>query len=178
MSSSTQASNAPPPIMRDEKGVITVASLANVVDWFLNYDDRVAIMRHPHVEELFQWRQKDSLNQGEQPAPFDSAEDRFAIGIFQALAENNNKSMLHLWISDVLQALQEAKQTNETISEDYKFANEQGVSAIEQAANLPSNRERRIYITSCWLESLCTAEVRVLGWVYQELYGVPFSPNG
>jgi hypothetical protein len=164
--------------MRDENGIITTVSLANIVEWFLNYDERVAVMRHPHVEELFQWKQQDSVQQGEQPAPFDSAEDRFAIGIFQALAENNNQSLLHLWISDVLQALQEAKQMNESIAEDYKFANEQGASAIEQAEKLPSNRERRFYLTSCWLEALCTAEVRVLGWVYQELYDVAYNPNG
>ena len=170
--------NAPPQIVRDENGVIMVSSLANVVEWFLNYDERVAVMRHPQVDELFQWRQKDSVEQGEQAAPFDSAEDRFAIGIFQALAENNNQSLLHLWISDVLQALQEAKQTNEAIAEDYKFASEQGASAVEQAKKLPSNRERRVYLTACWLEALCTAEVRVLGWVYQELYGVAYNPNG
>lgn len=174
----SQNTNSPPPIERDEKGVITVASLASVVEWFLNYDERVAVMRHPHVEELFQWKQTDVRSQGEQPAPFDSAEDRFAIGIFQALAENNNQPMLHMWISDVLQALQEAKQTNETISEDFKFAHSEGASAVQEAESLPSNRERRFYLTACWLEALCTAEVRLLGWIYQELYGRPFTPNG
>jgi hypothetical protein len=170
--------NSPPPIVRDEAGVVTVASLADVVEWFLNYDERVAVMRHPHVEELFRWRQEDAQKQGEVPAPFESAEDRFAIGIFQALAENNNQSLLHLWINDVLQALHEAKETNETISEDFKFAHAEGASAVQEAENLPSNRERRIYLTACWLEALCTAEVRVLGWVYQQLYGRPFTPNG
>lgn len=170
--------NAPPPLMLDENDIITTASLANVVEWFLNYDERVAVMRHPHVEELFQWKQQDSIQQGDRRAPFETAEDRFAIGIFQALAENNSQSLLHLWISDVLQALQEAKQMNESIAEDYKFANEQGASAIEQAEKLPSNRERRFYLTSCWLEALCTAEVRVLGWIYQELYDVAYNPNG
>ena len=38
-------------------------------------------------------------------------------------------------------------------------------------------RERDIYLTCCWLETLCTAEVRVLGWAYRELYGRPFHPN-
>lgn len=170
--------NSPPPIVRDEKGVITVASLASVVEWFLNYDERVAVMRHPHVEELFQWKQNDAQGRGEEPAPFDSAEDRFAIGIFQALAENNSQPTLHLWIGDVLQALQEAKQTNEAISEDFKFAHSEGASAVQEAESLPSNRERRIYLTACWLEALCTAEVRLLGWVYQELYERPFNPNG
>jgi len=169
---------APPPIARDERGAITNSSLANIVEWFLNYDERVAVLRYPQVQELFQWKQEDTQRQGGSPAPFETAEDRFAIGIFQALAENNNQSLLHLWISDVLEALQEAKQTNEAIAEDYKFADEQGASAIEQAEKLPSNRERRIYLTSCWLEALCTAEVRLLGWIYQELYGVPYSPNG
>ena len=52
----------------------------------------------------------------------------------------------------------------------------QDVSHVEQAKNLPSQIEKRLYLTSCWIESLCTAEVRFLGWVYQELYGKPFEP--
>ena len=53
---------------------------------------------------------------------------------------------------------------------------EQGKSHIEQAKKIPNKIEQRIYLTSCWIESLCTAEVRFLGWVYQELYGKPFQP--
>jgi hypothetical protein len=152
-------------------------SLANLIEWFLNYDECVAVIRHPHVEELFQWKQEDARNQGEAPAPFDHAEDRFAIGIFQALAHNRSQPELHAWISDLLQALQEAKQMNEQIAEDYKLAANQAASAVEESKNLPSERERRFYLTSCWIEALCTAEIRVLGWVYQELYRAPFSFN-
>ena len=48
--------------------------------------------------------------------------------------------------------------------------------ALEKAEKLTTNAERRLYLTSCWLEQLCTAEARVLGWVYQEIYGRPFTP--
>jgi len=48
--------------------------------------------------------------------------------------------------------------------------------ALAKAEKLPSNLERRLYLSSCWLELLCTAEARLLGWVYQELYGRPFEP--
>ena len=45
-----------------------------------------------------------------------------------------------------------------------------------EAEKIPTEEEKRFYLTSCWIESLCTAEVRFLGWVYQELYGKPFEP--
>ena len=48
--------------------------------------------------------------------------------------------------------------------------------ALEKAAKLTTNLEKRMYLTSCWIEALCTAEVRVLGWIYQEIYGKPFEP--
>jgi hypothetical protein len=35
-----------------------------------------------------------------------------------------------------------------------------------------------MYLSSCWFDALFTAEARVLGWVYQELYGKPFQPAG
>ena len=165
----------PPPLQRDESGRITTESLAILVEWFLSYDERVAIIRHPHVEELFQWKQEDTRNQGEEPAPFDHAEDRFAIGIFQALIHNNNQAKLHAWIGNLLQTLQEAKKMNEQIAEDYKLAANQGASAVEESKNLPSQREQRFYLTSCWLEALCTAEIRILGWIYRELYGASFN---
>lgn len=177
MSSTEINLTGPPPLVRDELDQVTTESLANLIEWFLNYDERVAIIRHPHIEELFHWKQEDSRNQGEEPAPFDHAEDRFAVGIFQALVHNRTQPELHAWISDLLQALQEAKQMNEQIAEDYKLAANQGVSAVEESKNLPSQRERRFYLTSCWLEALCTAEIRVLGWVYQEIYGLPYNPS-
>jgi len=33
-----------------------------------------------------------------------------------------------------------------------------------------------MYLTSSWIENLCTAEARFLGWIYQEMYGKPFTP--
>ena len=42
---------------------------------------------------------------------------------------------------------------------------------------VPTARGREIYLTCCWLETLCTAEVRVLGWVYQARFGRAFHPN-
>jgi len=33
------------------------------------------------------------------------------------------------------------------------------------------------FLINCWIESLCTAEIRVLGWLYQEFYRRPFRPE-
>jgi hypothetical protein len=166
----------PPRLSRTPAGDVQTAALAEVIEWFLDYDERVANMRHPQVEALFQWKQVESLASGDEAAPFDHAEDRFAIGIFQALAENPTAAGLHAWLSEVVQALHEASETNREVVEAYKL-NRQEPSAMKRAEGLPTERERKIYLTCCWLEALCTAEARLLGWVYQDLYGQPFSPE-
>ena len=162
-------------MQKTASGDINTNSLADLLEWFLNYDQRVALVRHPHVEELFQWKQQDDKVNGVETYPFENGESRFAIGVFQALAENDSQGALQDWITNVLEALSDEKQTNEGIAKSYEF--DSAKSHVEQANAIPSNLEKRLYLSSCWLEALCTAEARVLGWVYQELYGKPFQPN-
>ena len=166
--------NQPPKLQKTESGDINTNSLADSLEWFLNYDQRVALVRNPQVEELFQWKQADDTANGIEIYPFENAESRYAIGVFQALGENDSENKLHRWISNVLQALSEAKETSEDIAKSYNL--EQNKSHVEQAQTIPSKLERRLYLSSCWLEALCTAEVRFLGWVYQEIYGKSFTP--
>lgn len=166
--------NEPPKLKKTADGGIDSTSLADLLEFFLNFDQRVAIVRHPQVEELFQWKQAEDATNGIEVYPFENAESRFAIGVFQAIAENDSEEKLQLWMTDVLQALGQAKQTNEDIAKSYNL--EQSESHITQAKKIPSELERKIYLTSCWIESLCTAEVRFLGWVYQEIYGKAFQP--
>lgn len=170
----TEQTNQPPKLEKTENGDINTNSLADLLEWFLNFDQRVGLVRNPQVEELFVWKQQDDKVHGIETYPFENAEARFAIGVFQALGENDSEAKLQKWITEVLQALGESKQTNEDIAKSYKL--DQGKSHIEQAQAIPSNTERRLYLSSCWLESLCTAEVRFLGWVFQEMYGKPFEP--
>jgi hypothetical protein len=174
MTEATQKENLPPKLRKTATGDIDVNSLADLLEWFLNFDQRVGVVRHPQIEEIYQWKQKDDAAHEIEVYPFESAEARFAIGAFQDLAENPTEEKLARWITDVLQALGDAKQTNEDIAADYKL--DQSKSHIEESHKIPTNTERRLYLTSAWLEALCTAEVRFLGWVYQELYGKPFQP--
>lgn len=169
--------NQPPQLRRSADGGVDSASLADLVEWFLAYDERTARMRHPHTEELFQWKQQDDEANDIAIYPFENAEARFAIGVFQALAENNSEPLLKLWITDVLNALHESRETKTELTEAYKLDENPEASALEKAEKLTTNAEKRLYLTSCWLEALCTAEARVLGWVYQEIYGVGFSPS-
>jgi hypothetical protein len=173
-----QQENYPPKLRLTAGGDIDVNSLADLLEWFLNYDQKTAIMRHPHVEELFEWKQADDAANGAEVYPFENAEARFAIGIFQALGENDTETKLQRWITDVIQALGEAKQTREDFVEQFKLETNQGASFVMESQKLPSKMERRIFLTSAWLEALCTAEARFLGWVYQELYGKPFQVAG
>jgi hypothetical protein len=177
MIEASQKENQPPELKPDPAGGIDNSSLADLIEWFLNYDERTARIRHPYTEELFQWKQHDDVENGIGIYPFENAEARFAIGIFQALQENNSEPLLNLWLSDVLSALHEARQTKTELTETYKLDDDPQKLALDKAEKLTTNAERRLYLTSCWLEQLCTAEARVLGWVYQEMYGKPFSPG-
>ncbi len=172
---SQSAAQEPPKLKHAPDGEIDTSSLADLLEFFLNFDERVALVRHPQVEELFQWKQAEDKESGIETYPFENAEARFAIGVIQAVGENDSQDKLRLWITNVLQALGQAKQTNEDIAKAYRL--EQGNSHIQESMKLPSRTERKIYLTSCWIESLCTAEVRFLGWVYKELYGEDFQPD-
>ena len=180
--SPAQSSSAsrPPVVTRDlMTGAPDQAALVECVAWFLNFDSRVAVVRHPHVEQLFQWKQTrdETVSPSANAFHFDSAEDRFALGVFQALETYTTEADLHAWISELLTALDDATKTNEAITEAFTLSTDANVSAIERAAELPTDDEREIFLTTCWLEVLCTAEARVLGWLYHDLYNRPFHPN-
>jgi hypothetical protein len=167
------AENFPPKLQKTATGDIDINSLADMLEWFLKFDQRVALVRHPQVEELFEWKQKDDAENGIEVYPFENAEARFAVGAFSALGENDSEEKLQSWITEVLQALGESKQTNEDIAKSYKL--DPAKSHVAQAETIPNKAERRLYLTSSWLEALCTAEARFLGWVFQEIYGKPFQ---
>jgi hypothetical protein len=176
MAESTEQENQPPKLRPRAEGGIDPNSLADVVEWFLNFDERTSRIRHPYTEELFQWKQHDDVANGIGIYPFENAEARFAIGVFQALEENNSEPLLNLWLGDVLDALHEARETKSEITEANKLDEKPELLAVERSEKLTTNTERRMYLTSRWLEQLLTAEARVLGWVYQEIYGKPFTP--
>ena len=165
-----------PPLRRDPQGHIDVDSVPDVIQWFLDYDQRVVIIKHPKVEEVFRWKQEQSRSAGEDVFVFNSAEDRLAIGIIQALAANATERDLHSWISQLLNALDSASKANEEISESYELDLGSGRSLVNEAEKIPTTRGRSEFLMNCWLETLCTAEIRVLGWLYKEFYGRPFAP--
>lgn len=175
----TQEEESPlnrPPLQRDSRGNVDLDSVPEVIQWFLDYDERVAIVKHRNVEEVFQWKQEQSRSAGEGVFNFKQAEDRVAIGIIQALAENNTERALHSWISQLLNALDAASKANESAAEAYRLDLSSGGSVVKEAEKIPSARGRRDFLVNCWLETLCTAEARVLGWLYKEFYGMPFAP--
>lgn len=170
------SSNAPV-LGRDPYGNVDYDSLPEVIQWFLDYDERVAIIKHHQVEELFHWKQEQSRNAGEDVFNFNRAEDRVAIGILQSVAHNPSERELHGWIGQLLNALQQAQQRTEEISAAYELEMKQASSIVEESRKIPATKTRDAFLIDCWLESLCTAEIRVLGWLYQEFYGRPFHPD-
>ena len=165
-----------PPLLRDAGGNVDVDSVPDVIDWFLNNDQRVAVVRHPSVEEVFQWKQQQSQSQGEEIFIFNRAEDRLAIGIIQALADNASERDLHAWLSQLLMALDAAAKANESTAEAYQLDLRSGGSIVKQSEKIPFQRGRSEFLLNCWIETLCTAEARVLGWLYKEFYGKPYAP--
>jgi hypothetical protein len=165
-----------PPLRRSAAGDIDIDSVPDVIQWFLDYDERVAVIKHRNVEEVFQWKQAESKAAAEDVFVFAQAEDRLAIGIIQALAENSTERHLHGWISQLLNALDAASKATESASEAYQLDLRSGGSVIREAEKIPTARGQREFLINCWLETLCTAEARVLGWLYKEFYGRPFAP--
>jgi hypothetical protein len=170
------AETSGPRLARDAYGRVVVDSVPDVIQWFVDFDERVAIIRHPRVEEVFQWKQQQSQNAGEEVFAFARAEDRLAIGIIQALAEHSTERELHSWISQLLNALERASKANESTSESYRLDLKGSPSVVQEADKIPSERGRREFLLNCWIETLCTAEARVLGWLYKEFYGRPYAP--
>lgn len=172
------AKSAPeqPPLLRDARGRIDVDSVPDVIQWFLDYDQRVAVVKHPRVEEIFQWKQEQSRVAGEEVFSFNRAEDRLAIGIIQALAENTNERALHGWITQLLGALDAAAKANESTADAYQLDLKNAPSVLREAQKIPAQRGRQDFLINCWVETLCTAEARVLGWLYKEFYGRPYAP--
>jgi hypothetical protein len=166
----------PPSLRLDAEGRVEPSTLADLIQWFLTYDPRVAVVRYPAVEALFQWKQQQTLAEDADAYTFASAEDRLGVGIMQALVEHSDERKLHAWIADLLGALDEVTKMNEEIALAYDLHPSEEVSVVEEAEKIPARRERDLYLNCCWLETLCTAEVRVLGWAYQQLYGRPFAP--
>ena len=167
----------PPKLRRTSDGGTDIGSLADLLEWFLTNDERTARIRHPMNEELFQWKQADDEAAGKPTYPFENAESRFAVGSFQALAENDSEPELNAWITDILNALADACETKAELVSAYDLDNVPEAFALAKSERLTTQVEKRLYLTSCWIEALCTAEARFLGWVYQELYGKPFTPS-
>ena len=170
-------SPSPPSLARDAAGRIDTGSLADIIAWFIERDPRVNAIRHPRVEEIFQWKQEAGRRAGEEVFQFNSAEDRFAVGVVQALVVNDGEPALHDWIAQLLNALEEAARMNEEVGTAYRLAGGADTSAVAESEKIPAAAAREVYLTCCWLEVLCTAEIRVLGWLYQELYGRQFQPR-
>lgn len=164
-------------LLRDPSGAIDYDSIPDVIQWFLDYDQRVAIIKHPKVEELFHWKQNQSRQAAEEVFNFNHAEDRLAIGIIQSIAHNPDEQALHGWIAQLLNALNEASQSTERLSDAYQLDMQTATSIVIEAEKIPTASTRREFLFDCWLETLCTAEVRVLGWLYGEFYGRPFHPE-
>jgi len=173
---STESPPTQPALLRDEYGRVDYDSIPDVIQWFLDYDQRVAVIKHPKIEELFQWKQEKSRAAGEDVFNFNRAEDRLAIGIIQSVAHNATERELHDWIAQLLNALNTASKATEDFAGEYSLSMSE-TSIVTESEKIPAASIRADFLINCWLESLCTAEIRVLGWLYREFYGRPFHPD-
>jgi hypothetical protein len=165
-----------PVLLRDSAGRVDYDSIPDVIQWFLDFDERVAVIKHPKIEELFQWKQQQSRNAGENVFSFNRAEDRLAIGIIQSVAHHPSEEALHGWIAQLLNALNSASKGTEDVAKAYTLEMD-APSVVNESVKIPSASARQEFLINCWLETLCTAEIRVLGWLYKEIYQRPFQPD-
>ena len=172
-----QASSSEPVLLRDKYGAVDYDSLPDVIQWFLDYDQRVAVIKHAKVEELFQWKQEQSRLAGEDVFNFNRAEDRLAIGVLQSVAHHPTERELHEWIAQLLNALDRASKATEDVSTAYQLDIGSASSVLGESKKIPAANTRADFLINCWLETLCTAELRVLGWLYREFYSRPFHPD-
>src|SRR5207249_11627080 len=148
MSSQIETADAAnvPVLGRDLYGNVDYDSLPEVIQWFLDYDDRVAIIKHPKVEELFQWKQEHSRHAGEDVFNFNRAEDRLAIGILQSVAHNPTERELHAWIAQLLNALERASKATEDVSAAYDLDMSAASSVVGESQKIPAAAARADFL--------------------------------
>src|SRR5258707_8324632 len=146
-----------PVLLRDQNGAPDYDSLPDVIQWFLDYDQRVAVVKHAKVEELFQWKQEQSRLAGEDVFYFNLAQDLLAIGIIQSVAPNPTERELHAWIAQLLNALDRAAKATEDVSAAYGLDTGTANSVVLEALKIPVAKTRADFLFNCWLETLCTA---------------------
>src|SRR3954453_801541 len=129
-------SGGPPALVREKGGDINTSALADVIEWFLTYDQRAGVIRHPKVEEIFHWKQAESEREGEAVYKFDHAEDRLAIGIMRALAGHETEPALHDWMGQLLNALDDAAKTNEEMAAAYQLKTDEVASTVQEAEKI------------------------------------------
>src|SRR5205085_10676675 len=56
----------PPALARDAQGEVGTHAHSNVIEWLLDHDPRVNLLRSPQVEEIFQWKQAAGRAAGEE----------------------------------------------------------------------------------------------------------------
>src|SRR5207248_8658879 len=150
-----------PVLPPDEYGTFDYDSMPDVIQWFLDWDQRIAVIKHPKVEELFQWKQEQSRLSGEDVFNFSRAEDRLAIGIIQSIAHNPTERDLHAWIGQLLNALDRASKATEDDSSAYSLDMNAASSIVNESQKIPAQSVRVEFLINCWIESLCAAEIRV-----------------
>ena len=133
------ASEKEPVLLRDSAGRVDYDSIPDVIQWFLDYDERVAIVKHPKIEELFQWKQQQSRDAGEDVFNFNRAEDRLAIGIIQSLAHHPTEDALHGWIAQLLNALNSASKATEEVAKAYTLEMD-SASVVNDPQRFPARR--------------------------------------
>ena len=102
-----------------------------MIEWFLNYDQRVAIIGIRPSKKYFSGNSNKARRRAKRSFVFKQAEDRLAIGIIQALADNSTERQLHAWIGQLLGALDTASKANESTAEAYKLDLRSGGSIVE-----------------------------------------------
>ena len=163
-----------PPLQRDARGNVDLDSVPDVIQWFLDYDQRVAIIKHPNVEEVFQWKQEQSRRRRAK---------KFSISIrpkigwrsesFRRLPRTPPNARFIRGLANFLTRSTPRRRPTKQLPKLTSSISRSGGSIVKEAEKIPSAARTSRFLINCWVETLCTAEARVLGWLYKEFYGRP-----
>jgi len=178
MSNSAPQNDQPPKLRLTAEGSADIGSLADVLEWFLNFDET----HRPHEATRPSKRFSNGNSRTTRSTASRSTRSRtprpaLPSARFQALAENDTEPKLNRLDHRYPQRPRRRPDVAHRDLGILRPRRRPELYAVAKADKLTTAIEKRIYLTSSWIEALCTAEARYLGWSIRKLYGKPFHPK-
>ena len=165
-----------PPLLRDPSGHVDVDSVPDVIQWFLDYDSRVAIIKHPRLKRSFNGSRNKADRTTKKYSCLAGLRIVWQLGLSRLWARTPRNAAFTPGLGSCSMRSTRPQRLTKPFLRPMAWTS-QLTSIVTEATKIPTQRGRNDFLVNCWVETLCTAEARVLGWLYKEFYGRPYSPN-